>query len=121
LTVPSGSGTGSLIVTVNNKASNAITQLTVATTSADGVMSVTYAAQNGGAGGIGSVGNGNNAIQVLNSPTTIAIGSSASAIGSLTVAANGATAGTTYTFIVSAYIGTSTTPNISTFSVTAQI
>jgi len=119
LTVPSGSGTGSLVVTVNNKASNAITQVTIGTTSADGVMSVTFAAQNGGAGGIAT--NGNNPVQVLNSPTTIAIGSSASAIGGLTVAANGATAGTTYTFVVSAYIGTSTTPNIQTFSVTAQI
>jgi len=128
LTVPTGSGEGSLVVTVNNKASNAINALTIDSTTSDGaVLSVTFLAQNGGvaAGTINGVGT----VTILCGTLTgaqlgptgcaasntfgIAIGSSASAIGSVTV---GASAGTTYTFIVASYIGTSTTPNIQTFS-----
>jgi hypothetical protein len=49
--------------------------------------------------------------------SSIPIGSSASAVGNV----SGAAAGTTYSFSIYAYIGTATTPIISTFSVTAQI
>jgi len=135
LTVPTGSGAGTLVITVNNKASNAINAVTVATDPADTAMSVSFAAQNGvGPLGVNSVAwAGGPAIPVLcNSgepvgictasatPQSIPIGTSASAIGSLS-AVGGATAGTTYTFTISSYIGSSTTPNIQTFSVTAQI
>jgi flagellin-like protein len=137
MTIPSGSGSGSLIVTVNNKASNAINAITIASTASDGaVLSVTFLAQNGGVAagtinGVGTVGVlcGSLSVAQLAAITagecaasapanSVAIGSSASAVGTVTV---GASAGTTYTFVVSSYIGSSTTPNLQSFSVTAQI
>jgi len=132
LTVPTGSGAGSLIITINNKASNAVNAVQIAVSSADGAFSVTYAAQNQGAGGI--AGSSGNAVTVLCGPTAqggcavadtdgIPIGSSASAVASIVVGGGfaGAVAGTTYTFVVSSFIGTSSTPNVQTFSVTAQV
>src|SRR5208283_1110838 len=47
LTVPAGSGAGTLVVTITNKASNAINYVTIATDGADNPLDVAYAAQNG--------------------------------------------------------------------------
>jgi len=128
LTVPSGSGAGSLVVTINNKASNAINAITIASTTSDPVgMTVSFAAQNQGAAG--GTQDGVGTVLILCGPTTaagcaaadtdgVAIGSSASAVGAVQATSGGATAGTTYTFVISAYIGSSTTPNVQTFSVT---
>ena len=134
LTVPSGSGAGTLVVTITNKASNAINYVTITTDAADGAaFSVTYAAQNGAIGGTSSDGPPTACVlSILQvgaavpacvgvgpaSPTSaIPIGSSASAVGTT---AN-TVAGTTYTFSVYVYIGTATTPNVQSFSATAQI
>jgi len=133
LTVPTGSGAGTLVITLNNKASNAINAVTIGITSSDTTLSINWAVQNDAAGGGATPGVGT--VTVLCGPGAlggcaagqsdgIAIGSSASTIGSISLsdpAFTGGTAGTTYTFVVSAYIGSSTTPNIQTFSVTAQI
>ena len=141
LTVPSGSGAGTLVITVNNKASSPINAVTIATDAADTGLSVVYAAQNGANSGTGMPSAASNGpVAVLCGTLTAAqlaivtgcaasntfaipIGSSASAIGAVAVggANTGAIAGTTYTFTVSCYLGTSTSPNIQTFSVTAQI
>jgi len=139
LTVPSGTGSGTLVVTVNNKASNAINYVTIATDAADTGLTISYVAQNGGppggsaAGGLAicvlAISNGASAptaCQIAGgaplATDAIPIGSSTSAIGSVSTSFGaGATAGTTYTFTVAAYIGSSATPNLQTFSVTAQI
>jgi flagellin-like protein len=135
LTVPSGSGASTLVVTVNNKASNAINYVTIGVDAADAPLSVTYVAADGAPAGpvAGNQPGGAPAAALCLSGaagtvpaqciggaggSSIPIGSSASFIGS---SVTGATAGTTYTFTVAAYIGTSTTPNLQTFSVTAQI
>jgi len=136
LTVPSGTGVGTLVITVTNKASNALNAITVAA-DASGGLSINVGAQNGALAGGTTAGA---AVPVLcgslstaqetasgcasSNPTDgVPIGSSASSVGTVYVggAFTGATAGTTYSFTVSAYIGTSTTPTIQTFSVTAQI
>jgi len=138
LTVPTGTGTGTLVVTVNNKASNAINAVTIATDGADTTLSVVYQAQYGANSGTGTPGSAGVAVLcgtlsaaqlavVTGCPATntfgIAIGSSASAVGAVDVAGvwTGAVAGTTYTFTIASYIGSSTTPNLQTFSVTAQV
>jgi len=133
LTVPSGTGAGTLIVTVTNKASNAINYVGIAADGADAGMSLTFSTQNGSPAAPGNAVPGGSPVAVLCTDGTsppamcgavgastdaIPIGSSASAIGDITA---GATAGTTYTFSVYSYIGSSTTPTIQTFSVTAQI
>jgi flagellin-like protein len=130
LTVPSGTGPGTLVITVTNKASNAMNAVAVANDGANPVgFDVSWAIQNGNPAS-GPDGPSSGPFAVLCSAatepnclggvapfSTIPIGSSASAVGTIA----GATAGTTYTFSVYAYIGTSTTPNIQSFSVTAQI
>jgi flagellin-like protein len=131
MTIPSGTGPGTLVITITNKASNAINAVTVLTDSADTLGSVSYGVQNGAPAGVAIPG-ANVAVlcTVVGTPAlctvavppasaadAIPIGSSASAVG--TVA--GGVAGTTYTFSVYAYIGSATTPNIQSFSVTAQI
>ncbi len=138
LTVPSGSGAGTLVITVTNKASNAMNAVGLANDAANPVgppaFSTSFAAQNGAPAQAGPFVPGTAAIAILcnavgaGAPApcvapvgaglfTIPIGSSASAVATIA----GATAGTTYTFSVYVYIGTSLTPNIQSFSVTAQI
>jgi len=135
LTVPSGNGAGTLVVTITNKASNAINAITITTNAPDNPLFVSYVAQNGApasAGTEGQFGGLSAPVLCLAAATipscvggagggTVPIGSSASAVGSVAAGVNQATAGTTYTFSVYAYIGTSTTPNIQSFSVTAQV
>ncbi len=135
LTVPSGTGAGTLVVTITNKASNAMNAIALANDAANPVgFQISYNAQNG-AHAAGPEIPGSGPIAVLcnsiaaGAPApclvvplgaggfSVPIGSSASAVGVIA----GATAGTTYTFSVYAYIGSSTTPNIQSFSVTAQI
>ncbi len=139
LTVPSGSGAGTLVITVTNKASNAMNAVAIVNNGANpALFSTAYNPQNGAPATIAAFPPGPQQpvlclltalVATPGVPTpcvsnpagaggsSIPIGSSASAVG--TVA--GATAGTTYTFSVYVFIGTSTTPNIQAFSVTAQI
>jgi flagellin-like protein len=133
LTVPTGSGLGTLVVTVNNKASNAINYVTITTDSSDGTLSISYLAQDGGIAGGSTAGTPTDCVLAIGNVApapaacvgvgsgapadAIPIGSSASTVGTASLA----TAGTTYTFSVYSYIGAATTPNIQTFSVTAQI
>src|SRR5208282_1363868 len=57
LTIPAGSGAGTLVVTITNKASNAINAVTIATDAADASMvgGVSYAIQNGAPAAVGAV------------------------------------------------------------------
>jgi hypothetical protein len=108
------------VISISNKASSAITQVTVATDWVDAPLAVGFAAQNGGSGGTANAGGP--AVQVLSSANEtsyeIPIGAAASVLGSIE---SGGTAGNTYTFTISSYIGAATTPYVETLSVTAQI
>jgi flagellin-like protein len=133
LTVPGGSGAGSLVVTIKNSASNPISAITIGTDAGDAPATVVYGDQNGYNGASTSGGYGGAAVCVfaatgttvtactagsgVPSGSTLPIGQTVSAIGST----GQASAGTTYTFTVSVYFTGSNSPTIQTFSVTAQV
>ncbi|MDA4121794.1 MAG: hypothetical protein OK456_01285 [Thaumarchaeota archaeon] len=133
LTVPSGSGAGILVITVDNEGSVPINAVTVAVDYEDSGLSLSFAPMGGGFGGDAVPGGG--PVTVLCGPAmavgcepfdadAIPPGMSASVIADIIVNppfSMGATAGTSYTFSVSTYLGSSTLPYIVTFGVTAQV
>lgn len=119
LTVPGGSGAGSLVVTVKNSASNPISAISIGTDAGDSPASVVYGTTYIGSplssGGPGTGNPGGSSVYVFSG--SLPIGQTTSVVGTT----GGATAGTTYTFTVSVYFTGSSSPTIQTFSVTAQV
>jgi hypothetical protein len=117
LSIPSGAGSGILAMTVTDQASYPITQIAIGVSGADGPMTVTWSAQNGAADGFGAPGAAV-PIPVLAPPDEVTTGSSGSIVGKV---GGVVTPGDTYTFSVYSYLGSSLTPIIETFSVTAAV
>lgn len=113
LTVPAGTGTGSLSVTIKNAEVDPISAIAIVTSAVDTGVMVTYWAQNGAPGGQSSAGNNDRAVVFSGS---LPPGQTANAIGSTT----GALVGDTYSFDVYLTYQGSSEPQIVPISITAQ-
>ncbi len=117
LSMPPGAGSGILAMTVTDLATYPITQIAIGIGGADGSLTMTWSAQDGATGGFGAAG-GAVPTQVLAPTDEVTTGSYASLVGKV---GGDVTLGAFYTFTVYTYFGTSATPALENFSVTAAV